>query len=214
MPLLHPDAPVLEGPRSATNPRAATIACAGRVVISPSTSMSTDSTVPLPWMADTWALVEDVDRRIPHTACTVRSWARNASRRCTRVTERATGSRCSAQSKAESPPPTMTTSLPAYGAAGDEELQAAPEPVASPPAGRGLNLADAGGDEHGLARISLPSRQTVPRRRPGPGWWRSARGSTPGGRSRPARPAPPPGRGPGAQEARDVEGSSSRGFSP
>ena len=50
------------------------------------------------------------------TAWTVRSWARNASRRWTSVIELATGSRWMAQSNAESPPPTMTTSLPAYGA--------------------------------------------------------------------------------------------------
>ena len=75
------------------------------------------------------------------TAATVRSWARKASRRCTSVTEAATGSRCCAQSKALSPPPTMTTSLPAYGAKLGTK-NSMPRPTQPSPAGsgRGLNL--------------------------------------------------------------------------
>ena len=92
-------------------PSAATTAWAGRVGTRPSTSMSTSSTVGSPRSAVTWALVTISTPRA-RTASTVRWWARKASRRWTSVTERATGSRWSAQSNAESPPPTMTTSLP------------------------------------------------------------------------------------------------------
>ena len=75
------------------------------------------------------------------TWSTVRWWARNASRRCTSVTVLATGSRCSAQSNALSPPPTMTTSLPAYGAKLGTK-NSIPRPTQPSPAGsgRGLNL--------------------------------------------------------------------------
>ena len=75
------------------------------------------------------------------TCSTVRSCARKASRRCTSATELATGSRCRAQSKALSPPPTITTSLPTYGSKLGTK-NSMPRPSQPSPAGsaRGLNL--------------------------------------------------------------------------
>ncbi len=46
------------------------------------------------------------------TSDTVASWARKPSRRCTSVISEAVSSRFTTQSKAESPPPTITTRLP------------------------------------------------------------------------------------------------------
>ena len=100
-------------PRSAMKPSAATRACAGTTRGSwPSTVISTSSRWVSPRSSVTWALVM-ISTLEAFTSATVRSWARKASRRCTRVTVDATGSRCWAQSKALSPPPTITTSLPA-----------------------------------------------------------------------------------------------------
>ena len=95
------------------------------------------------------------------TCCTVRSWARNASRRCTSVTEAATGSRWSAQSKALSPPPTMTTSLPAYGAKlGTKNSSPRPSQPSPAGSGRGLNL------PMPAVMITAPARTSVPSSRP------------------------------------------------
>ena len=124
-------------------PRAATTACAGRVVTSPSTVISTLSTwrVPAVAIAVTWALVM-ISTATPGTGVDrAPAWARNASRRCTSVTDLAIGSRWWAQSKALSPPPTMTTSLPTYGSKlGTKNSR--PRPCQPSPAGsgRGLNL--------------------------------------------------------------------------
>ena len=61
----------------------------------------------------------------------------------------AIGSRCSAQSKALSPPPTITTSLPAYGAKlGTKNSMPAPSQPSPAGSGRGLNLPMPGGDQH------------------------------------------------------------------
>ena len=96
-----------------------------------------------------------ISTELSRTACTVRSWARNASRRCTSATERATGSRWSAQSKALSPPPTMTTSLSTYGwNDGTKNSRPATEPAVARRERARAELADAGGDDDG-ARVDL-----------------------------------------------------------
>ena len=57
----------------------------------------------------------------------------------------ATGSRCWAQSKALSPPPTITTSLPAYGAKlGTKNSMPAPDPALAGRERPRAELADAG----------------------------------------------------------------------
>ena len=78
------------------------------------------------------------DFRASSTEC---GWARNCARRCTSVTEPAIGSSISAQSRAESPPPTTTTGSPAY-VDGSGTKWARPRPRYSPPAGsgRGVNV--------------------------------------------------------------------------
>ena len=118
------------------NPSAATTAWAGRCTGStPSTVISTCESVPSPLMPVTCALVM-ISTGDARTCSTVRAWARKASRRCTSVTDRATGSRCRAQSNALSPPPTMTTSLPAYGSKLGTK-NSTPRPTQSIPAGSG-----------------------------------------------------------------------------
>ncbi len=132
---------------------------------SPSTSTSTDSSAPVPFepplSAVTWALVR-ISTDVACTCSTVRWWARNLSRRWTRVTEAATGSRWSAQSKALSPPPTITTSLPAYGAKlgtkNSMPLPSQPSPAGS---GRGLNLPMPAVISTAFARISVPSSRPM-----------------------------------------------------
>ena len=130
------------GPRSAMKPSAATTACAGRRRgSSPSTVISTSSRWAVAAQRGDLGPGDDLDAGGLAPRSTVRSWARNASRRCTSVTDAAIGSRCSAQSKALSPPPTMTTSLPAYGAKLGTK-NSMPRPTQPSPAGsgRGLNL--------------------------------------------------------------------------
>ena len=80
---------------------------------SPLTVTTARSRTPSPSRAVTWALVI-ISTSIARTLSTLPACARNASRRCTRVTEAASGSSISAQSMALSPPPTMTTSRPTY----------------------------------------------------------------------------------------------------
>ena len=145
-------------PRSAMKPSAATTACAGRVVTSsPSTVMSIDSRVPLPCSAVTSARVT-MSTEEARTWSTVRAWARNASRRWTSVTDFAIGSRCSAQSKALSPPPTITTSLPTYGSKlGTKNSTPRPTQSSAAGSGRGLNLPMPAVISIALARTSVPS---------------------------------------------------------
>ena len=123
--------------------------------------MSTSSSAPLPRSALTSALVT-ISTAESRTASTVRWCARNASRRCTRVTVLATGSRCSAQSKALSPPPTITTSLPAYGAKLGTK-NSSPLPSQPSPAGsaRGLNLPMPAVISTAPAVISVPSSRPM-----------------------------------------------------
>ena len=108
-----------------------------------------------------------ISTELSRTACTVRSWARKASRRCTSATERATGSRWSAQSKALSPPPTITTSLSTYGwNDGTKNSSPATEPAVPGGERAGAELADAGGDDDGprvdLGAVVEADRDRVP----------------------------------------------------
>ena len=154
-------------------PRAATSACAGFTTGSwPSTVISTSASVSSPRSAVTWARVT-ISTELSRTAWTVRWWARNASRRCTRVIDRATGSRCCAQSNALSPPPTMTTSLPAYGW-NDGTKNSRPRPSQPSPAGsgRGLNLPMPAVMMTAPAVISVPSSSPIVTESPS---WRSVR---------------------------------------
>src|SRR3954454_3968714 len=89
------------GPRAATKPRAATTSCAltGVTSLVFTCSTSTDSRRPLPTRRTTLELVITLTL-LDRTLSTVAWWARNASRRCTSVTDDASGSRATAQSKA------------------------------------------------------------------------------------------------------------------
>ena len=75
---------------------------------------------------------------------------------------RAMPCRLSAQSKALSPPPTMTTSLPAYGSKLGTK-NSMPRPTQPSPAGsgRGLNLPMPAVISTAPARISVPSSQVT-----------------------------------------------------
>ena len=144
------------------NPSAATTAWAGRRTGSwPSTVISISDTVGSPKSPVTWALVM-ISALESRTAWTVRSWARKASRRWTRVMELATGSRLIAQSNAESPPPTITTSLPAYGAKlGTKNSMPRPSQPSPAGSGRGLNLPMPAVIRSAFAVTVLPSSSVI-----------------------------------------------------
>ena len=89
-------------------------------------------------------------------------WARNLSRRCTRVIDPAIGSRLCAQSKALSPPPTMTMSRPAYSVK-DGTKKTSPRSSQPSPAGSGLavNLPMPAVMITTLARMTVPSSSSM-----------------------------------------------------
>ena len=99
----------------------------------------------------TWALTI-ISTPEARTWSTLALCARNASRRCTRVTLAASGSSISAQSRALSPPPTTTTSrADVLLAARDEVLQPAAEELLAGRERAGRERADAAGDDEGAA---------------------------------------------------------------
>ena len=122
---------------------------------------STSATVGSPNSPVTWAFVM-ISTLESRTDWTVRSWARKPSRRWISVTELAIGSRWTAQSNAESPPPTITTSLPAYGAKLGTK-NSIPRPSQPSPAGsgRGLNLPMPAVMSSALAVTVVPSSRVT-----------------------------------------------------
>ena len=101
---------------SAVKPSAAMTACAASWLVArlflPRTS--TASIRPARSRAATTSALVTTGTGRSSTCRTSPSCARNAARRCTMVTERATGANVSAQWKALSPPPTITTSRSRY----------------------------------------------------------------------------------------------------
>ena len=137
------------GPRSAMKPSAATTACAGRVVVSsPTRDLDRLEQRRRRRSAVTSALVM-ISTEEARTCSTVRSWARNASRRCTSVTD--SGDRLEVQRPVEGAVAAADDHDVLAGVrreAGHEELQAAAQPALAGRQRPRAELADAGGDQH------------------------------------------------------------------
>ena len=150
------------GPRSATNPRAATTAWAGRRTGSwPSTVISTSDTVGSPYSPVTWALVM-ISEPESRTVCTERSWARKASRRWTRVIElrdRLEVDRPVERRVAAADDHDVLSGV--RREAGHEELHPAPSQPSPAGRGRGLNLPMPAVIRSAFAVTSLPSSRVI-----------------------------------------------------
>src|ERR1044072_2106259 len=143
------------GPRSAVKPSAATPVCAGSTTGSASsfTSSSTSASVPAasPRSSMTCASVM-IGTPSSRTCRTVAANARNLLPRRTSVTLRAIGCSDSAQSNAESPPPTITTSWSRSASSSGTKLTT-PRPSQPSPPGPG----GGGGSPPPPARTVVPA---------------------------------------------------------